>query len=725
MSTAHSDRPFRTLVEMCDDFVAIAALDGRIAFVNRAGRAMVGLTGSQSVERFTIEDLLDEDGVRRWNAIERPTVLRDGRWCGKGALRHLATGESVPVAIRSYALAGDDGTPPAFATIQRDTRADERSSIVSEQRFQEERAIAKLASRALAEDIRELCATAVELVCPVLRVDTLGIARIRGDAIEVVVQDSRPGVAHQRRLPPGRRSHVGLTVRLGTTVLVEDYQTETRFDTSLALSEGARSGIAVPIHSREGTWGVLVVHDDEPGRFGRDDVAFLEAVAGVLSQAVSRDDAESALRHLALHDSLTGLPNRALIRDRLEHALAMRRRTSQVTLALFDLNGFKHVNDSFGHAAGDEVLLRCAARLREAAHEDHTVGRLGGDEFVLVCEGESAVAEAEATAQRFMDSCRTAIEIGDERVVVGASCGIAVAGEGLQTVSDLLRAADDAMYVAKRGRIDMVMHEGRPKLSRGNRGRLVFSLRAAIEADRIEVAYQPIWRLGDRRVVAFEALARWQDERLGQVPASTFIPIAEDAGLVSAVGCAVLGEACHAATRARAVVPAITLHVNVSPHELTRDGYVAGVLERLAGAGLSPGMLSLEVTEAVLIEDLVSARAHLSEISARGVRVALDDFGTGYSSLSYLQRLPEISTIKIDKAFVSGLTKNKRDPVVIAIVTMAHALGKTVIAEGVETEEQRRALEALGCDLGQGHLVSRALSEDDLVAFLGSHALSA
>ncbi len=722
-----TDRPFRFLVELCDDFIALADLDGRVTFVNPAGRAMVGLAQHEHVDRYRIADFLDAEGARRWAATERPAVLREGRWTGKGALRHRTTGELVPVAIASYLLRDDGGEPLAFATVQRDIRADERSSVVSEQRFQEERAIAQLASRALAEDIRELCATAVDLVCPVLRVDTLGIARIRGREIEVVIQDSQPGVAHQRSLPPGRRSHVGLTAALGATVLVEDYQTETRFDTRVALSEGARSGLAVPIRSREGTWGVLIVHDGEPGRFGRDDAAFLEAVAGVLSQAVSRDDAESALRHLALHDSLTGLPNRALIRDRLEHALAMRRRSEQVTLALFDLNGFKHVNDSFGHAAGDDVLLRCAARLREAAHENHTVGRLGGDEFVLVCEGESAVAEAEAAAQRFVDACRAAIEIGDERVVVGASCGIAVAGEGLglHTVSDLLRAADDAMYVAKRGRIDIVMHEGRPQLSRGNRGRLVFALRAAIEADEIDVAYQPIWRLGDRRVVALEALARWKDERLGQVPASTFIPVAEDAGLISAIGCAVLGRACRAAVRARAVLPAVALHVNVSPHELTRDGYAAGVLERLAGAGLAPGVLSLEVTEAVLIEDLAGARTQLAAISARGVGVSLDDFGTGYSSLSYLQRLPEISSIKIDKAFVSGLTQNKRDPVVVAIVTMAHALGKTVIAEGVETEEQRRALEALGCDLGQGHLVSRALSEDDVVGFLGRHALSA
>ncbi len=716
---ALGDRSFRVLVELSDDFIAIADLDQRVVYVNRAGRAMVGLAEHEDVERYTVADFLDAEGLRQSAAVEQPAVVRDGRWSGQSTLRHFRTGELIPVSIASYLLRDDAGSPLALATVQRDMRPVLRGRERSEQRFQEERAIAQLARAALSEDVRALCVLASHLVCQVLKVDTLGILRAAGDRLEVMVQDGERHV-ERRSLPLGTRSHAGYTAALQASVLVQDYRDEDRFDPSIALAEGARSGLATPIQSRDGLWGILIVHDARPERFGRDCTAFLEAVAGVLAQALSRDDAERALRHLALHDSLTGLPNRALIHDRLEHALAMNRRAGEVTLALFDLNGFKHVNDSFGHAAGDEVLLECAARLRAAASPDHTVGRLGGDEFVLVCEGPKSAAEARATAQRFIAACQNAIDVGRESVVVGASCGIASARDGLTSASDLLRAADEAMYVAKRRRVDIVQHAGRTEHDRGRRGRLLFALRAALESGQLGIAYQPIWRLSDRRIVAFEALARWEDERLGEVPASTFIPIAEEAGLISALGAAVLEKACHAAVRVRALVPAAVLHVNVSPHELVRNGYVAGVLDKLACCGLAPDALSLEVTETVLIEDLVSARTHLSDISAHGVCLSLDDFGTGYSSLSYLQRLPEISTIKIDKAFVAGLTYGKRDPVVVAIVTMAHALGKKVIAEGIETEAQQRTLEALGCDLGQGYYLSPALSEAELVAFVGA-----
>ncbi len=453
--------------------------------------------------------------------------------------------------------------------------------------------------------------------------------------------------------------------------------------------------------------------------------ARLLGVGSVVIDVTAQREAERQLTHSATHDALTGLPNRALFQDRLEVALARASRTGELVGVLFcDVDRFKLVNDSLGHAAGDALLCAVAERLRGVVRQGDTVARLGGDEFALLTAQVGRAGEARVLADRVCGVMREPFEVAGRPIVATISVGVAVCRAGERDVAGLLRDADVAMYQAKDGGRDQVaVFDARLRENADERFEMHGDLRAAIAAGQIAVAYQPVLRLRPDRagdgIVGMEALARWRRPGHGDVPPGAFIPMAEDLGLIHALGEHVLRTACTAVARWRdeTGLP-LTIAVNMSALQLADDGCVAMVSRVLADVGLPPSALELEITESVLMLDLETSLRRLGELRALGVHVAVDDFGTGYSSLAYLRDLP-VDILKIDRSFTSRLPGDR--PMFAFIVELARAIGAATVVEGVETDEELRLVTELGCDQAQGFLLSRPLPADDVAAYLRTH----
>jgi diguanylate cyclase (GGDEF)-like protein len=423
-----------------------------------------------------------------------------------------------------------------------------------------------------------------------------------------------------------------------------------------------------------------------------------------------RKRAEEALEHQALHDDLTRLPNRLLLVDRLSHSLARAERTGTSLAVLFlDLDRFKLVNDGLGHVVGDQLLIEVAERLGHAVRGSDTVARFGGDEFVIVREDVEDVSEAIEFAERVAATLHEPIALSGRELYATTSIGIAIGGEGA-SAEQLLRDADAAMYRAKdlgRARIELFSHELQQRVAA--RLDLETALRQAIERDELQLLYQPIVRLADGRVVGAEALLRWHREGNGVILPADFIPVAEETGLIVPIGTWALEHALtemRALTRNHDSAEWPLLAVNLSALQLRLPTSIAMVRDAIDASGVDPSMLSLEITESALMDDIeLSARA-MHALRDLGVRLAVDDFGTGYSSLAYLKRLP-VDSLKIDRSFIDGLPSDPHDrSITEAIVTLGNSLGLTIVAEGVETVEQWIALDELGCTVGQGFLWS-------------------
>jgi diguanylate cyclase (GGDEF)-like protein len=407
---------------------------------------------------------------------------------------------------------------------------------------------------------------------------------------------------------------------------------------------------------------------------------------------------------------LTGLPNRTLALDRIDQALRRRDAGTVAVLAL-DVDRFKLVNDSLGHAAGDELLIALSTRVRDVLRPGDTVARFGGDEFIVVCDGVDGPQGAIAIAERLARAIAEPLLLGSGVHFVSASIGIAVGGRPDDTPESLLRDADAAMYRVKesgRGGYELFDEHLREQVL--NRVRIEGKLRGALERDELRVQYQPIVDARSGRPVSVEALVRWQHPDRGLIPPSEFIPVAEETGLIAELGRWVLGEACSqvAAWQREFGVP-LGLAVNVSGRQLARPGFAAEVARIAERSGLIAGTLGLEITESVLIEEADAPMAALAQLRQHGLRLSLDDFGTGYSSLSYLKRFP-LDSLKLDRSFIRGLGSGEEDRAIVeAVVTMARTLGLDVVAEGVETERQLAEVRALECPFAQGYLFARPL----------------
>ncbi|MBV9773590.1 MAG: EAL domain-containing protein [Gemmatimonadetes bacterium] len=451
-------------------------------------------------------------------------------------------------------------------------------------------------------------------------------------------------------------------------------------------------------------------------------------MSGSLTDVTQRRRAEEQLLHNALYDALTGLPNRALLMDRLELAVrrSRRRRDSTFAVLFVDLDRFKVINDGLGHALGDELLVAVGRRLEVGLRQEDTVARLGGDEFVVLLESVADAGEATRVAERILEELGQPFAPGGYEVFTSASIGIAMGGDG-HRAAELVRDADTAMYRAKaEGKGRVALFDDRMHAEAMARLHLEADLRRALERDEIRVHYQPIVSLGNERLAGFEALARWEHPEKGFLQPGEFIPVAEETGLIVPLGMRVLRDACRQLREwldTRAVDHGLTLSVNLSPRQFAHPNLLHEIDEVLRETRLDPATLQLELTESVLMRDAESTVAALGQLRARGIRLAIDDFGTGYSSLSYLQRFP-IGTLKIDRSFVRGITPgSNQSELVQTMVSLARSLGMNVVAEGVETEDQVAEVRRLGCGNAQGFFFARALDPAAAAALLaeGTH----
>jgi diguanylate cyclase (GGDEF)-like protein len=490
--------------------------------------------------------------------------------------------------------------------------------------------------------------------------------------------------------------------------------------TAFALLMLLVSGLVISIRARKRSANLLRARNTE-----------LEAQKKLLEQS------QETIRHMAYYDTLTGLPNRILLRASVEEAVRKAASIHEPFVLIFsDMDNFKVINDSFGHPTGDKLLRQIAERFGDAVPAGTTVGRTGGDEFALILPHVGGTDGVEALAERILDSFTSPFEVEGLHFHMGVSLGIARYPFDGETFDDLMRSADTAMYVAKSaGKNQYRWFDNGMDAAARDRFALEEGLRHALDHNELQLHFQPIHRLADNRLAGFEALLRWHSPEHGWVPPNRFIPIAEETGLIVPIGGWVLREGCrflqkageqlrtrveHAAdaSSGKRSVGEFHLAINVSVLQLMQAGFTRDVLQILAEEQIPPEHLILEITESVLVESFEENAEQLRSLSKAGIRVALDDFGTGYSSLTYLQRLP-IQILKIDKSFIDNIA-HAEDPAshTGSIISLAREWGFEVVAEGVEHEVQRAYLRRARCDYAQGYLLSRPLSQGDALTYL-------
>jgi diguanylate cyclase (GGDEF)-like protein/PAS domain S-box-containing protein len=487
----------------------------------------------------------------------------------------------------------------------------------------------------------------------------------------------------------------------------------------VAATPGAQVSAELRLRHVDGSWRMV----EAVGRNLIDD----PAVGGIVinfRDVTGRKALEEELRHQAFHDSLTGLANRALFVDRLEHALARTRRgTAPLAVLFVDLDDFKNINDSLGHGEGDALLKGVAERLSGALRSGDTIARMGGDEFAILVEDPPDASAPRDVAVRLLTALQQPFDQAGKELFIHASVGVAVAAGARTTAEELLRNADVSMYTAKNnGKNRVEIYEPRMHAAAMARLALRVDLERALERGEFFVLYQPVLQLTTRRIVGVEALVRWRHPHRGIVPPGDFIPLAEETGLIDPIGRWVLEEACGQLRAWDATWPAagLTMSVNVSARQLAEPAFVADVATLVHDHALAPGRLVLELTEGVLLRDTEATLTTLRDLKQTGVRLAIDDFGTGYSSLSYLRQFP-IDMIKIDRSFVASMSNGPDETALMqSILKLSDTLHLETVAEGIEDAGQLAQLRTLGADLGQGFLFAKPLAPDDIGALLAS-----
>jgi diguanylate cyclase (GGDEF)-like protein/PAS domain S-box-containing protein len=720
---------YRAMVERVPAivYIADAGSSGRWYYVSPQIEAILGFTREEWMstpdmwsQRLHPTDreavLAEENGAQRGQptptAVEYRMIARDGRvvWLRDDAL--LVEGEDG--MMRWHGVLSD-------ITDRRHAEAE------VERRAAQQAAVARLGERALeGAEVGELMDQAVRALGEVLGVDLTAVMELVPERDQLVSRASfglDPELANVT-VPARRSSQAGYTVETRAPVIVEDWDSETRFEKPEILRRvGVRSGLTVIIEGPDGPFGVLGAQTRRPRTYGPSDVDFAQGLANVLADAIRRRATEDDIRHQALHDPLTGLPNRVLFSDRLEHALSsLRRRPMEVAVLFLDLDHFKLVNDSLGHQAGDELLRAVAPRLSAVIRPTDTVARFGGDEFGILLEDVSTEVQAAEVAERVAASFARPFVLAGAEHFVTASIGIAVTDEPGTSAGALIRDADAAMYRAKdRGRARYELFDEVMRARAIARLRLENELRHAVDGSELRLHYQPIVTLRDGSIDGFEALLRWEHPERGLVGPDEFIPVAEECGLIEPIGRWVLEEACGQAARwqrLRPDGPPLEVSVNLSARQVSQRDFPEVVGEVLRRTDLEPPCLALEITESVLLEESEVPAGVLRALRAMGVRLVLDDFGTGYSSLGYLKRL-QLDALKIDRSFVDGLgTEPEGTAIVHAVVGMGRALSLSVIAEGVETDGQVAALRRLGCDRAQGYWFAAPAPSEEAGALL-------
>ena len=725
---------YRTLVEHLPAVVYVADVGptGIWTYVSPQIEAMLGYTAKEWMAdpQLWLDALHPDD--REVEVENESRLSRREPGCSFATEYRLIARDGRVVSIRDDAtLLEDEHGHRSWQGVLLDITAHRQAEHDRERRAAQQAAVARLGVRALrGVDTGRLMREAARSAAGELELPCACVLSIEpGGALVPIAGVGLPAAASERSIDASGATPAGRALRTRGPVIVRDWQRESRFTTPALQRElGARSSLAVPIEGRAGPVGVVEAHAQETGAFEREDVNFVHSLANVLADALERRATEEEIRHRALHDALTGLPNRVLFRERLVHALAQAQRRSDTVAVLFlDLDHFKVINDSLGHQTGDELLTEVGPRLRGALREADTLARLGGDEFAILLEGLDDEREAITVCERIGAAfTRPFVLAGDEHFIT-ASIGIAQALSGEALPDALIRDADAAMYRAKeRGRARYELFDTALRARAVERLVIENDLRRALEREELALAYQPVVSLGDGHVIAVEALLRWNHPGRGAVPAADFVPVAEETGLIEPIGHWVLQEACLQTARWQEAAPdgpPMTISVNISARQLAQRDFPEMVARVLRRTRLAPECLALEITERTLIEDAEVPTRTLNSLSELGVRLMLDDFGTGYSSLTYLKRYP-LDALKVDRSFVDGLGDRTRDTEIVrTILAMAEALGMAVIAEGVETAEQRDELLRLGCRQAQGYLFSRPVTARKLTALLDAGVL--
>jgi len=520
----------------------------------------------------------------------------------------------------------------------------------------------------------------------------------------------------------------------GKAVAVPDLRIDDRFPTFAprAVNEGLIAVFTFPLRGGDSQLGALDMYRDVAGPLDAGAMMAAQTLADVAAayllnaqaRAELRESSERA-RESSLHDSLTGLPNRTLLVQRLDHAIVRCQRSGKVAAVLFaDLDHFKSINDTYGHHIGDELLIAVADRLRGQLRVGDTLARLGGDEFVVICEDLDHTSQGGPLAARIGAALAQTFFLTDVEVQVSASVGIAFAGRGNNASEEALQVADTAMYQAKRkGGARHATVDLREQRIANHRATLNRDLHGALSRGELRTDYQPIVSTASGHITGVEALLRWTHPVHGIVAPQTAVPLAERSGLITEIGRWVLERACLDRQLWHHVDgnDGLDISVNVSAHQLMGDDFPATVASVLADTHTDPSTVTLEVTESVFLQDSERALIALNQLKQLGVMLALDDFGTGYSSLSYLKQFP-VDVVKIDRVFISDLDRNPDSRIIVsAVVALAHGLCMTVVAEGVESVEQYKEVVALDCDSCQGFYFARPTSADRLDAMLAAN----
>jgi diguanylate cyclase (GGDEF)-like protein len=460
--------------------------------------------------------------------------------------------------------------------------------------------------------------------------------------------------------------------------------------------------------------------------FDQQDARLLDAIAAVGSSAIGNAELVEQVKHQALHDALTGLPNQVLLEERLSYSLTQAARTGeQIALLILDLDHFKKVNDSLGHAAGNELLRQVAARLTGCVRESDTVARMGGDEFTMLVPNVSSTEDTTALAAKILEAFRRPFVVESQELFITSSVGIALSPEGGNRAAALLKNADAAMYQAKaRGRNTFEVYSPHMNAEATERLTIDAHLHSAIANDELRLVYQPQFDVRTREIVGVEALARWTHPTLGAIAPDRFIPIAEESGLIVELDNWVLRKACEQGRAwMDAGLPQVTIAVNLCAVDAQRARLVETVTGTLEETGFDARHLELEVTERVAASEAGDLGPAFAQLRSVGVKIAIDDFGTGYSSLGRLQEFP-VDRLKIDRSFVTEIEASKGEALAAAMIAMAHGLELEVIAEGVENAEQLAFLAGKNCDIAQGYLLSRPVEAEEMELLLATKSRS-
>jgi diguanylate cyclase (GGDEF)-like protein len=575
----------------------------------------------------------------------------------------------------------------------------------------------------------------VKRIVEVLPVTSAGVTLIStGNAPHYIAASDENALRYEQLQTQLGQGPCVASFESGIAIAIADLTADDRFPrfARAATGAGLRAAFAFPLRHSTGRLGALDLYRTTAGQLDPQDLAAAQTLADVaaayLVNAQGREDARAtseAFQHSSLHDPLTGLPNRLLLLQRLDHAAARARRSHTHAAVLFvDLDRFKAVNDTYGHGVGDELLVAVAQRLLGLVRPGDTLARFSGDEFVYLCEDMESTNDVEQLASRIDASFAEPFTLTDVALQLTASVGVAFAGPGREISSRLVTDADVAMYQAKRkGGAGHQILDLRDALETSARNSLDHDLRSAFAQDKLSIVYQPIVRSTDDTVAGVEALLRWEDPVRGSVSPLAMVEAAEQSDLIVQIGSWVLDLACRDHAKWQLACPDIRLDlaVNVSPRQLVSGGFCSTVSSILASTGMAVDALVLEVTENILINEGDRAITVLADLKKLGVRLALDDFGTGFSSLSYLRRLP-IDIVKIDQSFIADIKPAEPEQSITAAITnLAHVLGLSVTAEGVETQGQRDGVRSIGCESAQGFLYGPPMSAVAIGNYLAGH----